>query len=172
MNPSDSSQSKPAGLVSIERVVAFILGPSIAALSGWLSTLLAKKWGIKVEGAELAGIFSAGVLAATALVYKWLHGRQVEMGTKTVEKVGLPGGELAVGDLAPTSISDLEGLASNAATQAVESVGTSPDPDSDLGPPLDESEMDAAPVGDVTPNVPAGEVAPAAGAEPGAAQAQ
>lgn len=63
-------------LISIERVVAFVLGPAVVAGSGWLSTWLATKLGIKVTSEQLVGIFATGGLSAGALVWKWLHGRQ------------------------------------------------------------------------------------------------
>lgn len=63
-------------LVSIERVVAFVLGPAVVAGSGWLSTWLATKLGIKISSEQLVGIFATGGLSAGALAWKWLHGRQ------------------------------------------------------------------------------------------------
>jgi hypothetical protein len=68
--------SKIVSLGSIERAVAFVLGPIViagsATLSGWLST----KIGIQVSSATITGAVATGGLAAGALVYKWLDGRQ------------------------------------------------------------------------------------------------
>lgn len=68
--------SKIASLGSIERAVAFIVGPIViagsATLSGWLST----KLGVEVSSGTITAAVGSGGLAAGALVYKWLDGRQ------------------------------------------------------------------------------------------------
>lgn len=90
------TQAEDAKLVSIERVVAFVLGPAViagsAALSGWLST----KLGVKVTPATISTAVGTGGLTAGALVWKWLHGRQkwveqrVEAGLEAIKQT--PGG--------------------------------------------------------------------------------
>ena len=63
-------------LISIERVVAFVLGPAVVAGSGTLSAWLSTKVGIKVSPGSLSAAFATGGAAAGASVWKWLHGRQ------------------------------------------------------------------------------------------------
>lgn len=70
-----NKEKQPQGLVTIERVVAFVLGPAVVAGAGWLSTLLAREIGIEVSSKEMIGVFSAAALGAAGLVYKWLDGR-------------------------------------------------------------------------------------------------
>lgn len=75
---------KDPRFLSIERFVAFILGPIVIALSGSLSVWLAKEAGVHISAHELVGIFATGGLAAGALVWKWLDGRAKSTSTKTV----------------------------------------------------------------------------------------
>jgi hypothetical protein len=74
--------SKIASLGSIERVVAFVVGPIVVAgsatLSGWLST----KIGVQVSSATITGAVATGGLTAGALAYKWLDGRSYTLVTK------------------------------------------------------------------------------------------
>lgn len=63
-------------LVSIERVVAFVLGPLITAASGALSGWLVANLGVQVSATQVMGAFATGGTAAAALLWKWLHGRQ------------------------------------------------------------------------------------------------
>jgi hypothetical protein len=63
------------GLISIERVVAFVLGPIVVAASGTISAA-AIKWGFNVTPKAIEGAFITGGLAAGAAVWKWLQGRQ------------------------------------------------------------------------------------------------
>jgi hypothetical protein len=72
------SQDNSNQLVSIERVVAFLLGPIVVAGSGTLSAYLATKVGIEVSASTITGAFATGGLAAGALAWKWLHGRQIQ----------------------------------------------------------------------------------------------
>lgn len=67
---------KIASLGSIERFVAFILGPIVIALAGTLSAWLYGEVGVVVSSASIVGAFATGGLAAGALTYKWLDGRQ------------------------------------------------------------------------------------------------
>jgi hypothetical protein len=74
MNP----QEQPQGFVSIERVVAFVVGPLLVIGSGWASAWLARHVPgappLPAEAATIAG----GAVSVTVggLAYKWLHGRQ------------------------------------------------------------------------------------------------
>jgi hypothetical protein len=108
-------------LISIERVVAFVVGPAVVAVSGWASTQLLKL-GVHVSAPEVTAAFATGGLAAAGLVWKWLDGRQkdlapvlkpLESGLSTADKI--PGVE----GMIHTTLQDLEGLAQHAATQAV-----------------------------------------------------
>lgn len=69
----------PQGLISIERVVAFVVGPLLAIGFGWAGSWLAQN----VPGAPAipaeAAVYVGGAisLGVAGLVYKWLHGRQV-----------------------------------------------------------------------------------------------
>lgn len=74
-----NESSEPSGLLSIERVVAFVLGPAVTAGAGRLSVWLAESAGVHLSGPEIVAAFGAGGVAAAGLVYKWLHGRQLEM---------------------------------------------------------------------------------------------
>ena len=135
------------GFWSIERFVAFVLGPAVTAGAGWLSTFLAKKWGIHIDGPELAGIFATGALSASGLAYKWLHGRQVEM--HATAAVAAAEAKLSVipgaSELIHTTAADLAGIAEQAAAEAVERVtgvkGGAPPEEADVG-------ADPAPAGD------------------------
>lgn len=66
-------------LVSIERIVAFVVGPVVIAGSGTLSAWLSTKVGIKVSAPEITGAFATGGLAAGALAWTWLKGRQIPL---------------------------------------------------------------------------------------------
>lgn len=70
---NDGSNSS---LISIERVVTFVLGPIVIAGSGTLSAWLSTQVGVHISAPEITGAFASGGLAAGALVWKWLHGRQ------------------------------------------------------------------------------------------------
>lgn len=75
--PENQPQPVPSssGLISIERVVAFVLGPIVVAASGTISAA-AVKWGFNVTPKVVEGAFITGGLAAGAAVWKWLQGRQ------------------------------------------------------------------------------------------------
>lgn len=139
MNPPQAAK----GFWSIERFVAFVLGPAVTAGAGWLSLFLAKKWGVNISGPEITGIFATGGLSAAGLAYKWLHGRQLEMTlehNKLVE--GVVGSPVAEGFL-KTTVHDLEGLAQGAANRAVEAVtGKAVEPPP---PPIPSAVGDPAP---------------------------
>lgn len=99
-------------LISIERVVAFVLGPVVIAASGFLSAK-AVQLGFNVTPAEVEASFASGGLTAGALVWKWLHGRQAAEKLKVWEaEIGrVPGAS----DFVHTTLADLEGLAHTAA---------------------------------------------------------
>jgi hypothetical protein len=113
--------SESPGLISIERVVAFVVGPAATALSGYASAWLAERLGVHLGGAEILGLFATGGAAAAGLAYKWLHGRQVEMGVEGMlaKANAVPGAT----EFLHTTLADLEGLAQKAATEAVEHLG-------------------------------------------------
>lgn len=113
--------SEPTGLVTIERVVAFILGPIVTALAGRLSVWLAETAGVHLGAPEIVAAFGAGALGAASLVYKWLNGRQLEMSLKNNVLVKEIEKEPPEGFIATTA-RDLEGLAQSAAAQALASV--------------------------------------------------
>lgn len=75
--------------MSIERFVAFFLGPIIAAGAAWLAGAAAK-YGLHLDKAEVAALATAGAVSAAGFVVKWLHGRQnpeilkIEAEAKTV----------------------------------------------------------------------------------------
>lgn len=109
---------------SIERVVAFILGPVVIAGAGWLSTFLAKEIGMPVSSETIVGVFGVGALGAAGLAYKWLHGRQLEM-SLTQANEALISGALgsSVGEgFVHTTLRDLEGLAQSSAHHAVSAI--------------------------------------------------
>lgn len=151
MQPEDS------GLISIERVVAFVLTPVVVALSGTLSAA-AVKWGFNVSPKVIEGAFATGGLMAGAAAWKWLHGRQLyERGKVELAKVEaeVPG---AAGFI-HTTLHDLEGLAQSAANKAAAAVGTTA---ASTGP--DDGG------GGVEPIPPAADPAPASQVEPGVAE--
>jgi hypothetical protein len=61
--------------MSIERVVAFVLGPIIAAGSAWLAGAVGK-YGLKLNPTEVDALATSGALSAAGLAVMWLHGRQ------------------------------------------------------------------------------------------------
>lgn len=71
----NSAASDTPGLLSVERVVTFLVGPIILALAGWLSAEVATLTSIQLSPELVGGAGIAGVLGATALIYKWLDGR-------------------------------------------------------------------------------------------------
>lgn len=73
MSSTDTTQ--PAGLITIERAVAFVVGPIVIAGSGTLSAWLSTKLGVRVSSSAIGGAFATGGLTAGAAVYKWLDGR-------------------------------------------------------------------------------------------------
>jgi hypothetical protein len=141
MNAVDTPPQSATGFWSIERFVAFIVGPVVAAGAGWLSTFLATEAGISVNSESIVAIFGAGALSAGGLVWKWLHGRQVEMQVQgTLAAVNqVPGAS----DFIHTTLHDLEGLAQSAAGKAVAAInGGSP---TEQPPPIPPALGDPAP---------------------------
>lgn len=67
--------AQPSGLVTIERAVAFVVGPAIVAGSAWLSAFLASKLGVEVSSSEITAVAATGGIGAAGLIYKWLDGR-------------------------------------------------------------------------------------------------
>jgi hypothetical protein len=61
--------------MTIERFVAFFLGPIIAAAAAWL-TGAAAKYGLHLNPAEVTALATAGALTAAGSVVTWLKGRQ------------------------------------------------------------------------------------------------
>lgn len=61
--------------MSIERLVAFILGPIIAAASAWLAGAAAK-YGLHLSAGEVTAVATAGAVSAGTGVVTWLKGRQ------------------------------------------------------------------------------------------------
>lgn len=112
-------KSQDRSLISIERVVAFVLGPIVVAGSGMLSAWLSTKVGVKVTPAQVTGAFSTGGLAAGALAWKWLHGRQ----TYEAIEHDLLGVENSLGSSDSAglrvTLKDLEGLAQSAAAHVI-----------------------------------------------------
>lgn len=105
-------------LLSIERVVAFVLGPIVVAASGTLSAWLATEVGANVSPAEITGAFATGGLTAGAAVWKWLHGRQVYEQLQ-VDAAHVPGASGFI----HTTLADLEGLAHSAAQHVAAQIG-------------------------------------------------
>ena len=114
---------------SIERVVAFVLGPAVTAGAGYVALLVSELPGAPhVSGETVYAFASAVALSTGGLVYKWLHGRQLEASAKA----DLAHLEHTLGVSAAfteplegfikTTAADLEGLAQSAATRAVEAV--------------------------------------------------
>lgn len=116
-------QAQDQKLVSIERVVAFVLGPIVVAASGTLSAY-AVKWGFEVTPAEVEAAFATGGVTAGGLVWKWLHGRQLaEKATVLEGSLGHGIGTLpGVDGFIHTTLTDLEGLAQSAAERAASAV--------------------------------------------------
>lgn len=127
MNAVDQPPQSATGFWSIERFVAFILGPAVTAGSTWLSAFLASKLGVKLSSDAIIAAIGVGGLSGGGLAYKWLHGRQIEM---TVRKDLAPfetgvAGVLGEGFI-KTTVHDLEGLAQSAASHAVAAVTKQP----------------------------------------------
>ncbi len=61
--------------MSIERFVAFFLGPIIAAASAWLAGAGAK-YGLHLSAGEVTAVATAGAVSAGTGIVTWLKGRQ------------------------------------------------------------------------------------------------
>lgn len=61
--------------MSIERFVAFGLGPILAAGSAWLAGAVGK-YGLNLNPTEVDVLATAGAVSGAGFVVKWLHGRQ------------------------------------------------------------------------------------------------
>ena len=61
--------------MSIERAVAFVLGPIITAGSAWVCGAVSK-YGLHLDPTEVAATATAGAVAAGGGVVTWLKGRQ------------------------------------------------------------------------------------------------
>lgn len=117
-----------SGLLSIERVVAFVLGPSLTLVAGGIATQIDRLGG-NVSPTGVAVFASTCAAGAAGLVYKWLHGRQEEAKLKAnFENLARPldpyihgvlGADPGLEGFIKTSVSDLEGLAQAAAEKAV-----------------------------------------------------
>lgn len=162
MTPEVQQQNQP--LVSIERVVAFVLGPAVVAGSGTLSAWLSTKLGVHLSGAEITGAFATGGAAAAGLVYKWLHGRQkapvlihdvfgnathvLNTVTNTIEALGIPK-EIQAG-AAKTIEDHIETIAQETANRVVAQI-PAPDP---AAPPVPEPIPIEPAIGDPAPATP------------------
>lgn len=73
-DPTQQVADSP-GLLSVERIVTFFLGPIVLAVAGFLSIEAGRLAGVSLSQELVAGIGMSGVLGATALIYKWLDGR-------------------------------------------------------------------------------------------------
>ncbi len=135
---------QPTGLVTIERFVAFVLGPAVTLAASWLSVFLLKTLKFHVEPSEIVGALVVGGTSAAGLAYKWLHGKQVEM--KMAPLVAEAQNSLPAGanELIHTTLHDLEGLAQSAAAHAVASLTGGGGGD---GPPVPLDPNDPAPAG-------------------------
>ncbi len=117
---------------SIERAVAFVVGPIVSAGAGWLSLFLANNVpGLPaVPGQAIYGLAGAATLSTAALFHKWLDGRskqtQALLGqARSFEHLAQP--LLSTAGITPgvesgfihTTLVDLEGLAQHAAAKAV-----------------------------------------------------
>ena len=77
-------------MISIERIVAFVLGPIILAGSAWLAGA-AGKYGLHLDKTGIAALATSGAVGAVGLVWKWLHGRQKQLGPVFSEVKSLEG---------------------------------------------------------------------------------
>lgn len=92
-----------AGFWTVERAVAFVLGPLLVVGTGLLAAYLTTKLGVKVDAATIATTFSTPAIAVAAFVWKWLHGRQSAADAKLTAAVKLISEMiLATGDAGPT----------------------------------------------------------------------
>jgi hypothetical protein len=66
------SKKQSSSLISIEKFVAFILGPVVGAAGGLLSVVASKWAGVHVTQEAAAGVMMTGVAGGTATAYKWL----------------------------------------------------------------------------------------------------
>lgn len=99
-NTEQELATQPSGLVTIERVVAFVVGPAVVAGSAWLSAFLASKLGVEVASGEITAVAATGGIGAAGIIYKWLDGRSkstlqktqllAENAQKFVAKEGVP----------------------------------------------------------------------------------
>lgn len=111
--------------LSIEKAVAFVVGPVVAAGAGWLSTFLATRLGVNISQEAIVGIYGTGQLTAFGLAYKWLHGKQVEMQVQgAIAKVEPLAASMGIAPAVQegfvhVALADLEHLAEHAAATAV-----------------------------------------------------
>lgn len=145
MNAQDVPPQTATGFWSIERVVAFIVGPLVAAGAGWLSTFLARELGVPIAAETIVGVFGIGTLTAGGLAYKWLHGRQLEMTLKHNAVIEQLAREPYEG-IIHTSLHDLEGLAQNVVEKYAQQIRSDlPPPPAPLSPGATTADQGAAP---------------------------
>jgi hypothetical protein len=165
-------------LITIERSVAFAVGPLVAAGAGWLSTFLAAKLGINESAEAIVGVYVVGQGGAFYLANKWLGGRQAAYLLKIEHEaaslghvaaalgIGAPAQHAAAGDLMKlleTTADDAVRAAANkiAATSHAEGVAAARAASDALRAPADAT----APSGEVVATPPPAAMAPIAPAQ-------
>lgn len=155
MNSQLSPQDEEKKFWSIERSIAFIVGPIVTAASGWLAIVISTKLPghPHVSGEAIFAFASAVSLGVAGLFYKWLHGRQI-MGKVAVPIEGalgsisqIPGGSALV----QTGLTEIEQIAQTAANAAVAAIhGATPGqpPGDSAIPPATSDPAPATPVDD------------------------
>ena len=82
--------------MSIERLIAFLLGPIVAAAAAWLAGAAAK-YGLHLDQTEVAALATAGAISAGAGIWKWLQGRQNPEILKLEQEAKTIAGQLSPG---------------------------------------------------------------------------
>lgn len=122
MSTETEMSSQPSQLVTIERAVAFVIGPVVVAGSAWLSAWLSTKVGIKVSPGEITGVAATGGIGAAGLIYKWLDGRSKH----TLQEFSFDQQKAAyLLKQAGISPEDLENVAKDAADKAAQKISRS-----------------------------------------------
>ena len=114
---------------SIERTVAFVVGPVVSAGAGWLSLFLANNVpGLPtVPGEAIYALAGTATIGTAALFHKWLDGRSkhtleqlrgdLDKGQTLLSSAGIT--PVAQEGFVHGSIADIERIAENAAARAV-----------------------------------------------------
>lgn len=167
MSANDKMAGQPAGLVTIERAVAFVVGPVVIAGSAWLSAWLASRLGVEVSSGEITAVAATGGIGAAGLIYKWLDGRSkhtvatlqldAQAASSALATAGLPVKDQQ--GIVHMAEEDLKKLVEGAANQAVDAFHKAT-PAGDPAEPIIASPHDPAPATPIEPPAPIDPAAP------------